>query len=75
MMIKRKYVCSAQICHGNGTGDKEYWNGVVTIKSWLKPNAEDLISTVRQVVVEKLDGRIDRYIDENDVQLIILNKI
>lgn len=74
-MIKRKYVCAAQICHGNCTGDKEYWNGIVTIKSWLKPNAEDLISTVRQVVVEKLDGRIDRYIDENDVQLIILNRI
>lgn len=66
-MIKRQYACAAQICHANNTGDKEYWNGVVTIRSWLKPSGEDLISTVRMIAVDKMKDRIDRVVCENDV--------
>ena len=74
-MFKRQYVCSAQICHGNSTGDKEYWNGIVTIKSWLKLKSEDLISTVRQIAIEKMKNGIERCVCENDVQILVLNRI
>lgn len=74
-MFKRQYVCSAQICHSNGTGDKEYWNGIVTIKSWLKPSGEDLVCTVRRIAINKMEDGIERSVCENDVQILTLNRI
>lgn len=74
-MIKRQYVISAQICHANRTGDKEYYNGILTIKSWFRPSGEDVIATAREIVVDKLKFSIDRVIYDLDVQIIALNRI
>ena len=73
-MISRHYIFACQVCHGNGTGDKEYWNGVVIITSLFKPSAEDLIKACRCLGVKKLSPYIDRLIDHDDIQILVLNK-
>lgn len=74
-MIRRQYVFSCQVCHGNGTGDREYFNGIITWQSWFKPAGEDLIKEARSIGVEKLRPYVDRAIRHDDIQVMALNRI
>ncbi len=74
-MIKRHYVFACYVAHNDGSGDREYWNTVITTKSWRKFSAEQILQESRCMAVEKISERVERPISEQDVQVVMLNTI
>jgi len=61
IVIKRKWFVSGKVCHNNNTGMYSYYNGIMVIKSWVSPSAEDITGSARDLVYDQVARELDKH--------------
>lgn len=73
-MITRKYFYSVKVAHNNDTGDYS-WHHSIATTTGLTVDFDVLMIDIRRQGALLMQSRIERPIEEKDIEIVSLNRV
>ena len=73
-MIKRTYFFSVKVAHNDDSGKYSWWNAILNTNCW-RDDKNYVLGQVRLLAFDELQPRLDRVIDQSDIEVLALNRI